>query len=59
MEAVGGFMAQWSGLDKLLSLPSRTYGVGPALRLPIFDGGRLKAQQRGKQAELDAAVARG
>ncbi len=45
------------GLDKLLSLPSRTYGVGPALRLPIFDGGRLKAQQRGRQAELDSAVA--
>ena len=45
------------GLDKLLSLPSRTYGVGPALRLPIFDGGRLKAQQRGRQAELDVAVA--
>lgn len=42
---------------RLLALPNREYGVGPALRLPIFDGGHLRAQQRGREAELDAAIA--
>lgn len=45
------------GLQSLLALPNREYGVGPALRLPIFDGGRLRAAQRGREAELDAAIA--
>ena len=45
------------GLDRLLALPSRNIGVGPALRLPLFDGGRLRANLRGKAAEADAAVA--
>jgi outer membrane protein TolC len=30
--------------------------VSPALRLPLFDGGRLQAQLSGRQAELDMAV---
>lgn len=45
------------GLDQLLNLGSRNLGVGPALRLPVFDGGRLRAQLHGRQAELDAAIA--
>ena len=45
------------GLDRLLALPSRNIGVGPALRLPLFDGGRLRANLRTKAAEADAAVA--
>ena len=45
------------GLGKLLDLGSRQYGVAPALRLPIFDGGRLRAQLGGRQADLDAAIA--
>jgi NodT family efflux transporter outer membrane factor (OMF) lipoprotein len=45
------------GLDQLLNLGSRNLGLGPALRLPIFDGGRLRAQLQGRQAELDAAIA--
>lgn len=44
------------GLDKLVQSGSQQWGVGPALRLPIFDGGRLRAGLRGKTAELDAAV---
>ena len=44
------------GLDKLLRAGSANYGVGPALRLPIFDAGRLRANLRGKAADLDAAV---
>jgi outer membrane protein TolC len=32
-------------------------GVSPALRLPLFDGGRLRAQLGGRQAEQDTAIA--
>ncbi|MFY3385081.1 efflux transporter outer membrane subunit [Paracidovorax sp. MALMAid1276] len=45
------------GLDRLFNAGSRQMGVTPALRLPIFDGGRLRAQLGGRQAELDAAIA--
>ncbi len=44
------------GLNRLVESASEQYGVGPALRLPIFDAGRLRAGLRGKTAELDAAV---
>ena len=45
------------GLDNLFNAGSRQMGVTPALRLPIFDGGRLRAQLGGRAAELDAAIA--
>jgi NodT family efflux transporter outer membrane factor (OMF) lipoprotein len=44
------------GLGQLTDSGSRQWGVGPALRLPIFDAGRLRANLRGKTADLDAAV---
>lgn len=44
------------GLDRLLGAGSEQWGVGPALRLPLFDGGRLRANLRGKAADLDAAI---
>lgn len=44
------------GFDKLLQSGSDQWGVGPAIRLPIFEGGRLRANLRGKTADLDAAV---
>ena len=44
------------GFDKLLKSDSEQWGVGPAIRLPLFDGGRLRANLRGKTAELDAAI---
>jgi NodT family efflux transporter outer membrane factor (OMF) lipoprotein len=44
------------GLDNLLHGSSRTYGVGSALHLPIFDAGKLKALYRGSSAEVDLAV---
>lgn len=36
---------------------SQIGGVGPAVTLPIFEGGRLRAQYRGAQADYDEAVA--
>lgn len=45
------------GLDRFLDLGARQYGVGPALHLPLFDGGRLRAQLGARRADVDAAVA--
>lgn len=44
------------GLGDLLSLGSRTLGIGPAISLPVFDGGRLRANLAFNQAAYDAAV---
>jgi NodT family efflux transporter outer membrane factor (OMF) lipoprotein len=44
------------GLDRLVRSSSEQWGLGPAIRLPIFDAGRLRAGLRGKNADLDAAV---
>lgn len=44
------------GLNRLIGADSLQWGVGPALRLPIFEGGRLRANLRGKTADLDAAI---
>lgn len=45
------------GLDRFIQAGSETYGIGPALRLPIFDGGRLRANLGARRAEVEAAVA--
>ena len=44
------------GLGNLLAAGSRQAGIGPALRLPIFEGGRLRANLQGQTADLDAAI---
>lgn len=44
------------GLDQLLNAGSRQWGISPAVSLPVFDAGRLRAGLRGQVAELDAAV---
>jgi NodT family efflux transporter outer membrane factor (OMF) lipoprotein len=45
------------GLSNLLLASSSIVGVGPAVHLPIFEGGRLNANLRGREAETDLAVA--
>ncbi len=44
------------GLNNLVQWNARGYGVGPVLSLPIFDGGRLRAEYRGSEAQLDGAI---
>lgn len=44
------------GLGNLLDAGSQQWGVGPAVRLPIFASQRLRANLRGRTADLDAAV---
>jgi multidrug efflux system outer membrane protein len=44
-------------MDKLFTLGSRTFALTPALHLPIFNGGALKANYGLSKAQLDSAVA--
>ena len=53
--ALAGFAAR--GSENLFSLPARLYQVAPAFNLPIFAGGRLRANLSGKDAQYDLAVA--
>jgi len=39
-----------------LSAASRMMGIGPAVSLPIFDAGRLRANLAGRNADYDIAV---
>ena len=44
-------------LDKVFASGSDIGSVGPAISLPIFEGGRLRAGLKGAEADRDAAVA--
>ena len=44
-------------LPALLTSKALTYGAGPAVHVPVFEGGRLKAQYKAATADLDAATA--
>jgi NodT family efflux transporter outer membrane factor (OMF) lipoprotein len=43
-------------LSKLFETASSVAGVGPAIHLPIFEGGRLNANLQGREADQDLAV---
>ncbi len=45
------------GFSNLFRASSGAYGAGPAIHLPLFEAGRLKAGYRGANAEIDDAVA--
>jgi len=54
---LAGFVGfQSLGFGNLLKGDSFQWGVGPAIRLPIFEGGRLRANLAGKSADVDAAI---
>jgi NodT family efflux transporter outer membrane factor (OMF) lipoprotein len=53
-----GFMATGGGPLEFLTGRKFNYNVGPAISLPIFDGGRLRAQLGVAAAGYDVAVAR-
>ena len=55
LAALAGFQAV--GLGNLFSLDAGTAGAGPAVHLPLFDNGRLKADLAGATAALDLATA--
>ncbi|MGD0191286.1 MAG: efflux transporter outer membrane subunit [Rhizomicrobium sp.] len=53
--ATAGFAS--IGLSRLIAAGSEQYGGGPAVHLPIFDAGQLRAQYASATADLDMAVA--
>ncbi|HVW73186.1 MAG TPA: efflux transporter outer membrane subunit [Rhizomicrobium sp.] len=55
LQALIGF--QSIGLSNLFTGSAFTMGVGPALHLPIFDAGKLRAQYAHATADLDSSVA--
>ena len=55
LTAFAGFQA--IGLSNLLTGNALALGAGPALHLPIFDAGKIRAQYAGATAALDIAVA--
>jgi len=52
-------MAGYQSIDTstLFNWPSRVWSIGPSLTLPLFTGGRNRAQLAGARANYDAAVA--
>lgn len=54
IDAVGGF--QNSALS-LFNLPSSFWSIGPGLRLPVFEGGLLQAQEAATIASFNATTA--
>jgi NodT family efflux transporter outer membrane factor (OMF) lipoprotein len=55
LRALAGFGA--FGMSNLVQWSARGYGGGPLISLPLFDGGRLRAQYRDSESQLDAAIA--
>jgi NodT family efflux transporter outer membrane factor (OMF) lipoprotein len=53
---LGAFGLQSLGFNQWLKSGSLEWSVGPAIRLPIFEGGKLRANLRGQTADLDAAI---
>ncbi len=54
LSAFIGYQAM--GLDKVFKSGSDFGGIGPAISLPVFTGGRLSAQLEGARAEHDEAI---
>jgi NodT family efflux transporter outer membrane factor (OMF) lipoprotein len=55
ISAMAGLIALGGG--NLFTAKSRFYQAGPAISLPIFDGGRRRADLNGEDAQYDLAVA--
>ncbi|PZR50235.1 efflux transporter outer membrane subunit [Paraburkholderia fungorum] len=57
LASIGGYAAM-GPLFQFLKDPSHSWSAGPALSLPIFDGGRLRSQLGAASAGYDEAVDR-
>ncbi|MHB8519551.1 MAG: efflux transporter outer membrane subunit [Limisphaerales bacterium] len=56
LSGLGGLQSVDAGT--LFDWPSRFWAVGPSLTMPLFEGGRLRANVRQARAAYDEAVAR-
>lgn len=57
LSAMAGVVALGDSTN-VFQLPARTFSISPALSLPIFDGGRLRAKLAASDSMYDQAVAR-
>ena len=57
LSAMAGVVAVGDSTN-VFQLPARTFSIGPALSLPIFDGGRLRAKLAATDSVYDQSVAR-
>lgn len=55
LSAMAGFSSL--SFSQFLNHGSKVVGIGPAIHLPIFEGGALRAQLKGRVAAYDGAVA--
>jgi NodT family efflux transporter outer membrane factor (OMF) lipoprotein len=53
---MGAIGLQSLGFGDWFKAGSLEWNAGPAIRLPIFEGGKLRANLRGQSADLDAAI---
>ncbi|MFT7773185.1 efflux transporter outer membrane subunit [Roseateles sp.] len=53
----GSFGYQSKDLSDLVSAPARLYNFGPSISLPIFEGGKNKANLAGAKAQVDESLA--
>jgi NodT family efflux transporter outer membrane factor (OMF) lipoprotein len=51
---IGQSALEWADI---LKPGARTLGIGPAITMPVFEGGRLRAQLKGRVAAYDGAIA--
>lgn len=54
LAAFAGFSSL--GANRWFDSGSTVFGAGPALRLPIFEAGRLRANLRGRTADVDESI---
>ncbi|MEX1828269.1 efflux transporter outer membrane subunit [Luteibacter sp. CQ10] len=57
LTALGAYLRTYPDLGSGTRTDLTLGGIGPSIQLPIFSGGRLRAQYEGAQAQLDTAVA--
>lgn len=57
IKLTGSFGYSSEDLGSLISAPARLYNVGPSISLPIFEGGRNKANLAGTKAAVDESLA--
>ncbi|MFT7724204.1 MAG: efflux transporter outer membrane subunit [Roseateles sp.] len=53
----GSFGYQSKDLSDLVSAPARLYNFGPGISLPLFEGGRNRANLAGARAQVDESLA--
>lgn len=57
IKLTGSFGYSSEDLGSLISAPARLYNIGPSISLPLFEGGRNKANLAGAKAQVDESLA--